>query len=118
MKTKSWYLIRTLIISYLMTTTLLLILTLLMYKFRLPEGRISMGIYAVYVLSCLLGGLLAGKAMKSRRFFWGLIVGILYFGILLLMSYIQNQAILSETSHILTVLGVCAGSGMVGGMIS
>ena len=118
MKLKSWYLIRTLIVSYLITTALLLGLTFLMYKFHLSEDRISTGIYAVYILSCLLGGLLAGKAMKSRRFFWGLLAGILYFAVLLLMSYIQNQGILTDTGHILTVFGVCAASGMVGGMLS
>lgn len=118
MKLKSWYLIRTLIFSYFMTTILLLVLTVLMYKFHLTEDRISIGIYAVYILSCLLGGFLAGKAMKSRRFFWGLLTGILYFAVLLLMSYIQNQGILAESSHILTVFGICAASGMVGGMLS
>ena len=118
MKIKSWHLIRTLIISYFMTTALLLALALLMYKFHLTEDHISLGIYAVYVFSCFLGGLLAGKSMKSRRFFWGLLTGLLYFGILLLMSYIQNKEILADTTHILTVLGICAGSGMVGGMMS
>ena len=118
MKIKSWYLIRTLIISYFITTTLLLALTLLMYKFHLTEDRISPGIYAVYVLSCFPGGFLAGKAMKSRRFFWGLLTGLLYFSVLLLMSYIQNREIIAETEHILTVLGICTASGMVGGMMS
>jgi len=118
MKLKSWYLIRTLIFSYFMTTILLLVLTVLMYKFHLTEDRISIGIYAVYILSCLLGGFLAGKAMKSRRFFWGLLTGLLYFGFLLLMSCLQNREILAESSHILTVLAICAGSGMIGGMMS
>ena len=118
MKTKSWQLIRTLIIAYLFTAVLLTTLTFLLYKFRLPESQITIGINAVYVLSCLLGGLLAGKAMKTRRFLWGLVTGLLYFVFLLLMSYIQNQAILSDLTHILTVFAMCTLSGMAGGMIS
>ena len=118
MKTKSWQLIRTLIIAYLFTAVLLTALTFLLYKFRFPESQITIGINAVYVLSCFLGGLLAGKSMKSRRFLWGLVTGLLYFAFLLLMSYIQNQAILSDLTHILTVFAMCTLRGMAGGMIS
>ena len=115
---RSWRIIRTLILSFLRAGVLLLALTFLLYKFRLPESQITAGIYAVYIISCLIGGFLAGKAMKTRRFFWGLLTGVLYFVALFAMSSLQDQAITSDMTHILTVLGICAGSGMVGGMIS
>lgn len=118
MKIASWRIIRTLIISYLITAVMLTILTVLLYKFRLPESQITMGINAVYIVSCLFGGLLAGKAMKTRRFFWGFLTGICYFAFLLLMSYIQNQSVLTDSTHILTVFLMCSLSGMAGGMIS
>lgn len=115
---KPWRIIRTLIISYLLTAVLMTVLTVLLYKFRLPESQITIGINAVYILSCFIGGLIAGKTMKSRRFFWGLLTGVLYFLFLFAMSCLQEQSITSDMPHILTVLGICAGSGMVGGMIS
>lgn len=115
---KPWRIIRTLLVSYLFTIVLLALLTFLLYKFRLPESQITLGINAVYILSCFLGGLLAGKAMKTRRFFWGLLTGLLYFAVLFAVSMLQDQAVTSDMAHILTVLGMCAASGMVGGMVS
>ncbi len=114
----SWRLIRTLIVSFLVTLLLLAGLTFLLYKFRLGESQITLGIYAVYIVSCFLGGILAGKAMKSRRFLWGLLTGILYFLFLLIVSALQEQGVTADWSRILLILGICAGSGMAGGMIS
>ena len=113
-----WRIIRTLMISYLLSAILLLVMTFLLYKFRLEESRITAGIYGTYILSCLLGGFLAGKAMKTRRFFWGLLTGSLYFVFLFLMSSLQEQSITTDLPQILMILGICAGSGMIGGIIS
>lgn len=113
-----WRLIRTLIASFFLTLFMLAGLTFLLYKLRLNESQVTAGIYAIYIASCLLGGFLAGKAMKTKRFFWGLLTGILYFVFLFAMSTLQEQGISSEPAQILTVLGICAGCGMAGGMIS
>jgi len=113
-----WRIVRTLLFTYLLSIILLLAMTFLLYKFRLAESQITIGIYATYVLSCLLGGFLAGKAMKTRRFFWGLLNGILYFAILFLMSSLQDQAITADFTKLLIILGICAGSGMFGGILS
>ena len=115
---KPWRLVRTLIISYVLSALLLLIMTFLLYKFRLSEMQITVGIYATYITACLTGGFLAGKSMKSKRFFWGLLTGILYFTVLFLMPSLQDQAVTAEFSQILMILGICALSGMFGGMIS
>lgn len=115
---KPWRIVRTLIISYLLSALLLLVMSFLLYKFRLSESQITIGIYATYIVSCLIGGFLAGKAMKTRRFLWGMLTGLLYFAVLFLMSSLQDQAVTAEFAQILTVLGICAGSGMLGGMIS
>ena len=55
-----WRLIRTLIISFLVTLLLLTGLTFLLYKFRLGESQITVGIYAIYIVSCFLAGV-AGR---------------------------------------------------------
>lgn len=115
---KIWRVIRTLIITYIVSGILLSVLAFALYKFRLPESQVNFGVNAVYILSCLAGGLIAGKTMKTRRFFWGLVTGLLYFAFLFLMSFIQDSGITSDAVHILTVLAMCALSGMAGGMIS
>ena len=113
-----WRIIRTLLISYLCSAILLIFLTVLLYKFRLDESQITTGIYGTYILSCLLGGFLAGKSMKSKRLLWGLLTGILYFIFLFLLSSLQERSVTSEIPQILKIFGFCAGSGMIGGILS
>ncbi len=113
-----WLVIRTLIITYLISAVLLAALSFALYRFRLPEAQVDMGVNAVYILSCLAGGLIAGKVLKTRRFFWGLLTGLLYFAFLFLMSLAQSGGLPGDLMHILTVLGMCAGSGAAGGILS
>ena len=113
-----WRIIRTLLISYLCSAIILILLTVLLYKFRLDEAQITLGIHGTYILSYLLGGFLAGKSMKSKRLLWGLLTGIFYFIFLFLVSSLQEQSVTSELPQILKILGLCAGSGMIGGILS
>lgn len=115
---KVWRVLRTLIITYIISGLLLSVLAFVLYKFRLPEGQVNLGVNAVYILSCFIGGFIAGKTQKSRRFLWGLITGLLYFLFLFLMSFLQDSSITENTIHIATVLAMCALSGMAGGMLS
>ena len=61
---KAWRMIRTLIFTYLVSGVLLTALAFALYKFRLPESQITLGISGVYILSCFMGGFMAGKAMR------------------------------------------------------
>ena len=78
--------IKALLASYIVTGLLLLVLALLLYKLRLSESAVNVGIIAVYVVSCFLGGFLEGKMMKTRKFLWGSVCGLLYFTILAVIS--------------------------------
>ena len=93
-----------------------LILALLLWKTGISESSIHIAVDIVYVLSCFLSGLYCGKKIKTRRFLWGLIVGGLYFSILLILGIVikDNHTAVSLTSKAL----ICLGSGMLGGMIS
>ncbi len=112
-----WLVVRTLIITYIISGILMAGLAFALYKFRLPESQINLGVNGIYILSCLAGGWMAGKVIKSRRFFWGLLTGILYFAFLFLMSMAQG-GIDGENVRIAAVFGMCALSGMAGGMLS
>lgn len=109
---------RSLIVSFLLSLLMMVGLTFLLYRFRLGESQITVGIYAVYAVSCLIGGFLAGKSMKNRRFLWGLLSGVLYFLFLATLSALQEAGITAKPSDLLLVLGICAASGMAGGMVS
>ena len=71
-ETKILWILKALLLSYVVTGALLLLLALLLYRLQLDEQAVSAGIVAIYIAATLIGGLAAGKMAKSRRFLWGL----------------------------------------------
>ena len=112
------FILKCLLISYLLTTGLLLLLALMLYRFGLSEKIVSICIIAIYIIVTFLAGFLAGKREGSRKFLWGLMMGSLYFVILIVLSLIVNHGLSGVSGNLLTVLMLCGGSGMLGGMIS
>ncbi|MFQ9509706.1 MAG: TIGR04086 family membrane protein [Lachnospiraceae bacterium] len=110
--------IRTLFLTYILTAAMLLILALILFKFKLSQSQVKTGVYAIYIITCFLGGFITGKTMHQRRFLWGMVFGVLYFIVLLAASFAMNKELYQGTAHMLTVLALCVGSGMVGGMAS
>ncbi len=110
--------IKSIISAYIITGILLLLTAFLLYKMEPEQSLISIGILVIYVLSCFLGGLIAGKGIKSRKFFWGMVTGMLYFVLLLGTSWISGGGIQSGASQIVTTLLLCIGGGMLGGMLA
>ena len=109
-----WRMVRALIATYILSGILLVVLSFALFKFRLPENQVNLAVCAVYILSCMI----AGKTMRTRRFFWGLVLGSLYFLFLYLMSLAQKDGVTEDTKRLLSVLAMCTLSGMAGGMVS
>lgn len=112
-----WW-IKSLLASYIVTGILLLVLTFFMYKFELNEKIVSAAIVGIYVVSTLIGGMLIGKLTKSKRYLWGMVLGIIYFVLLLLITLGVYRTLNGDSVSIVTSLILCAGGGMTGGMIS
>ena len=112
--------LRSLLFSYLLSGILLLALSFALYRLKLGEQQINVAVYGVYVIACLFGGFLAGKASLSRRFFWGMLTGILYFAVLFAVSWLMNleRMPIPELTQTATVLACCAVGGTAGGMFS
>ena len=104
--------------AYVVTGILLIILALALYKFELNEGAVTAGVTAVYLISTFTGGLVVGKLAKVRRFLWGIVLGILYFALLLLVTVGIYRTFHGSSTEILVTFALCAGGGMAGGMIS
>lgn len=107
-----------LLASYLLTGGGLLLLALLLYRFQLSEQIVSIGIIVIYAAATFLAGFLTGKGAGDRRFFWGLVAGTLYFVLLALLTLAVNHGFKDFGNHYFTTLMICAGSGMLGGMLS
>ena len=112
-----WW-IKSLLASYIVTGILLLVLKFFMYKFELNEKIVSAAIVGIYVVSTLIGGMIIGKLTKSKRYLWGMVLGIIYFVLLLLITLGVYRTLNGDSVSIVTSLILCAGGGMTGGMIS
>lgn len=110
-------LLKILLLMYIITGILLLAVTVLLSKLQLSEGAVSVAVVAIYVLSGFVGGLVAGKKMKSRKFLWGMIMGGCYFVVLVAGSVLFHQGIEMDLTRLATTLVLCIASGMVGGMV-
>ena len=112
------FLPKSLLFSYILTGVLLALLAFALYKFGLGERTVSAAIIVIYVVATLFSGFAAGKRMKSRRFLWGLLMGGAYFLILAVMSLVAGKGDMQVGSSFFTTLALCAGGGMLGGMLS
>lgn len=117
-KSKILSFLRILLVTYVLTGVLLFVLAFLLYKFKLKEAQVSIGVMIIYLVTCLIGGLAIGKRMKSKRLVWGLLTGLCYFLILLGASLLMNKGLNQDIRNAVTTLLVCAGGGALGGMLS
>ncbi len=117
-ESKVMWVLKSLLFSYVVTGILLVVLTVLLYKFELDEKLVSAAIVGIYVLATMAGGLVIGKLVKVRRFVWGLGLGIAYFALLLLITLGVYHTINGTGVNLVTAFILCAGGGMAGGMLS
>lgn len=117
-KQKGGQFIKTLLVMYIVTGLLLIFLAFLVSKVEKEEMVARVGVIAIYVISCMLGGYVVGKMKKTRKFIWGLLAGTAYVVILLAIGLIVGMGSLPEPMTAITTIGVCMGAGMLGGMIS
>lgn len=110
--------LKTLIAGYVITVAALLLLSFCLYKFRVSDSIISVGIYVTYGLSALCGGLLLAKSMKRNRLMWGALYGVIYFLILFIVSIAVNKGMSSDIAQMVKSAALCILCGAVGGVIS
>lgn len=116
--TKMFAVLKGLLFSYIITAFILLLLSFLLLKLDLPSAVISGGIIAAYIVSTFVGGFFVGRKAEQKKFIWGLIMGVFYFIILMIVSIAMNKAEPLPLGNLLTAFLICGLSGMVGGMIS
>ena len=112
------FLVKSLLFSYILTALLLALLAFLLYKLGLDEKSVSISMIAIYVVCTFFGSFIMGKKTGSRRFLWGLLTGTLYFLVLAVVSLCAGKGNIQVGSSFFTTLALCAGGGMLGGMVS
>lgn len=112
------FVMKCMLAAYMLTAGLLLLLALMLYRFGLSEKVVSICIILIYIAVTFLAGFIAGKRAGEKKFIWGLVMGCVYFLILMVVSIIVNRGIEEPVSRMITVFMLCSGSGMLGGMLS
>lgn len=107
-----------LLFSYLAAGIFLLILALLLFKTGITGNMLRAGIIFSYIFPTILGGFIVGRNQKSRRFLWGLLLGVLFFLVIFAVSAAMQQTFLLKAGQIFSVFFMCALGGMLGGMLS
>ncbi len=107
-----------LLVMYGITAILLFLLAILVQKLGLESGGISIGICIVYIISCFAGGFLIGKVQQSKKFIWGILMGLMYIIVMLAVTLITKHGFHAAASSFMINLALCLGGGMIGGMIS
>ncbi|MBE5963967.1 MAG: TIGR04086 family membrane protein [Lachnospira sp.] len=109
---------KVLILGYILTVVMLLILAFLLYKMQLSQGQIKIGIVVIYVLSTLVCGFIMAKLRKNKRVMWGFVMGLIYFMVLMIVSFVMNRGFNSDVTNIFAILASCVGGGIFGAIIS
>ena len=107
-----------LLLMYAVTAILLFLLAILVQQFNWDNNAISIGISTVYVISCFIGGFFVGKVQQNKKFIWGILIGLAYLIIMLVITLVVKHGFHSSVSAFVTNLLLCLGAGMLGGMLS
>lgn len=110
--------LKSLFLAYALTGICLLLLAFLVFQLDLGAAPVAAGIVAVYVISCLAGGFMAGKLMRKDKYFWGILVGLAYFLLLVFASFIAQGRWDMSFQHLVTTFCMCLGGGALGGMLA
>lgn len=110
--------LKMLLMAYIISGLFIMLLAFLLYKFRLPDELVNIGIIVIYCVSNFLTGFLAGKSKKTKKFLWGFGIGCLYFGLLTVISLVFGESVAVLSNHFLTTYLLCIGCGMLGGMLA
>ena len=110
--------VKILLYQCMVTMFLLALAAFVMYKAGGGEKAAAITNIAIYVIVTMLGGWLIGKRMKVRRMFWGFLAGCFYFLLIILCSLILGGGNPSGGNSFWTTFMMCAGSGMIGGILS
>lgn len=112
------YLLKGLLFSSLITGILLLLIAFLMYRTGLSESIAAPMVVAAYILGALIGGFYFARHAAARRFLWGLLFGVAFYAVYLLVAACYGTLLSMQITEMVSMLVFSVVAGMAGGMIS
>lgn len=109
-------LLKSVIAGYVFTFIFILIFSYIVYKFDFSASQVNIGTIVITILATFISGLFAAKIMRKNGWMYGLITGVIYFIILIVVSLIINDnSTISQEA--ITLFFICIGGSTLGGMI-
>lgn len=105
-----------LVISFIIASIFLLISSVIFAYTNINDRHLNSFVLGSVMISVLIGSMMLLKKLKEKGFLYGFIFGIIYF----LIIYFTNVIAFSGffiSSALGIYLGICALSGIVGGII-
>lgn len=99
------------------SAVLLVLSAVLLDKLGLSAGQARILIYAVYIVSALAAGMIAGKWQRERKFMWGALAGIVWLVTVLVVSLCINGTTI-DAGELFPAFACMVGGGMLGGMLA
>lgn len=112
------YYIKYMLLAVVLTAVLVFLTAYFMYKTNMSTTALGIFLVICYILPNFIAGWKIGKKVGKRQFLWGLFIGIGYFVLLFLISFLGNDYSVEEVRKLILIFFLCAGSGMFGGMLS
>lgn len=107
-----------LIVGFIITGAGIIALAICLLLFSISEEMVDGGILIIYILSCFIAGMIIGRKRKTKRFLWGMLIGLVYYSVLYLASFLMVEPTHSLMSDVITTWMICCGSATLGGMLS
>ena len=99
------------------SAVLLVLSAVLLDKLGLNAGQARILIYAVYIVSALAAGMIAGKWQRERKFMWGALAGTIWLVTVLVVSLFMNGTGI-DAAELFPAFACMVGGGMLGGMLA
>lgn len=110
--------LKVLALAYVLTGLLMLLSTFIMYKLKLSGEQTRLFAMVIYGVTTIVAGLIYGKIKGNKRLLNGAFMGLIYFAVLLVVSFIINRGFSDGLQENIISLIICVAGGSIGGIIS
>jgi len=104
------------LLSFILTIILCGLFAAAVCLWQIDEGTARIVIFAIMIVSVLFGAFVLAKNLEHSGLLNGLIMALVYFGVILLMSFILNGRIFVGIRDLTRLITISA-SGMLGGIL-
>ncbi|MFR4985760.1 MAG: TIGR04086 family membrane protein [Lachnospirales bacterium] len=104
------------IFAYLLTAVVFVVYGLLLTYTETTEKNIQIVVMMTTVISVLIGGIIASKGVDSKGLFFGMLVGVVY-ALIMIMVGLCILPVMKITSKMIMIIVLSISAGGIGGII-